>query len=73
MTDKEYQLLAYLVRHRGQTVGRDALLRQIWGFQNHPATRTVDTHIFMLRHKLEEDHAMPQHFLCVHGEGYKFI
>jgi DNA-binding response OmpR family regulator len=73
ITDKEYELLAYLIRHRGQTVSRDALLTEIWGFQNHPATRTVDTHIFMLRHKLEQDPANPRRILSVHGEGYRFL
>lgn len=73
LTDKEFQVLVYLIHRRGEVVTRDELLDRVWGYDSHPVTRTVDTHVFALRRKLESDPARPLHILSVHGEGYKFV
>jgi two-component system alkaline phosphatase synthesis response regulator PhoP len=52
---------------------RDALLNEVWGYQNYPSSRTVDNHVLRLRQKLEPDPANPRYFLTVHGAGYKFV
>jgi hypothetical protein len=54
-------------------ISRDELLNQVWGCHRYPTTRTIDTHIFRLRHKLEKDPVEPVHFCAVHGAGYKFV
>jgi DNA-binding response OmpR family regulator len=54
-------------------ISRNELLKEVWGYQNHPSTRTVDNHILRLRQKLERDIAKPVHFRTVHGIGYKFV
>ena len=68
---KEAELLAWLLRHRGQTCSRDDLLRAVWGYDATPTTRTVDTHVFQLRQKIEADPARPEFLLTVHGVGYR--
>jgi DNA-binding response OmpR family regulator len=68
---KEAELLAYLLRHRGQALSRDELLRAVWGYDATPTTRTVDTHVFQLRQKLEVDPAHAAVLRTVHGKGYR--
>ena len=68
---KEAELLAHLLRHRGQAQSREELLRAVWGYDATPTTRTVDTHVFQLRQKLEADPAHPRLLLTVHGVGYR--
>jgi two-component system alkaline phosphatase synthesis response regulator PhoP len=72
MTRKEFDLLVYLVEHRGEIVTRDRLLDEVWGYEQFPTTRTVDTHVLRLRQKLERDPDRPAWILTVHRQGYKF-
>jgi two-component system alkaline phosphatase synthesis response regulator PhoP len=72
LSAKEFLLLRYLVDHRGETVSRDELLRDVWGYGALPSTRTVDVHVAWLRQKLEEDPKHPRLILTVVGLGYKF-
>jgi two-component system alkaline phosphatase synthesis response regulator PhoP len=70
---KEFELLKYFICHPGETLSRDKLLEDVWGYENYPTTRTVDAHIVRLRQKLEPDPEEPRFFLTVHGVGYKFV
>jgi two-component system alkaline phosphatase synthesis response regulator PhoP len=72
LTRKEFDLLAYLLAHRGEIVTRERLLDEVWGYERFPTTRTVDTHVLRLRRKFEADPDRPQWILTVHGQGYKF-
>jgi two-component system alkaline phosphatase synthesis response regulator PhoP len=72
MSAKEFQLLRYFVEHRGATISRDELLREVWGYGTLPSTRTVDVHVAWLRQKLEHEPKNPQFILTVVGFGYKF-
>jgi two-component system alkaline phosphatase synthesis response regulator PhoP len=69
---KEFQLLRYFVEHRGATLSREELLREVWGYDVTPSTRTVDVHVAWLRQKLEKDPRNPQFILTVVGLGYRF-
>jgi two-component system alkaline phosphatase synthesis response regulator PhoP len=71
-SSKEFQLLRYLIDHKGETISRETLLHEVWGYSAIPNTRTVDVHIAWLRQKLEDDPKQPQWILTVHGLGYKF-
>ncbi|HEV8639557.1 MAG TPA: response regulator transcription factor [Methylomirabilota bacterium] len=73
LTRKEFDLLAYLLAHRGEVVTRERLLDDVWGYERFPTTRTVDTHVLRLRRKFEADPDRPQWILTVHGQGYKFV
>jgi two-component system alkaline phosphatase synthesis response regulator PhoP len=71
LSAKEFQLLRYLLEHRGTTVSRETLLSEVWGYGAVTASRTVDVHVAWLRQKLEEDPRQPQWIVTVHGLGYK--
>jgi len=73
MSAREFELLTYFIEQQGNTVSREELLRQVWGYDAATLTRTVDAHVWMLRQKLEEDPQNPRHFITVRGLGYKFI
>ena len=73
MSHKEVEILKYLWRHQAQTVHRDQLLNDVWGYEDFPTTRTVDNFILKLRKKVEKNPAHPRHILTVHGIGYKLI
>jgi len=73
LSAKEFALLAYFISHPGETLSRDRLLDAVWGYENYPNTRTVDTHIVHLRQKLEANPEEPRFILTVHGSGYKFV
>jgi len=73
MSHKEFEILKYLWQHQGQTVSRDDLLNQVWGYEEYPTTRTVDNFILKLRKRIEQDPAHPRHILTVHGIGYKLV
>ena len=72
LTRKEFDLLVYFVEHRGEVITRDRLLDEVWGYEQFPTTRTVDTHVLRLRQKLERDPEHPAWILTVHRQGYKF-
>jgi DNA-binding response OmpR family regulator len=72
-TTQEFRTLKFFVQNAERVISREELLREVWGYQDYPSTRTVDTHILRLRQKLEEDPAKPVHFRTVHSVGYKFV
>jgi len=71
LTAAEQKILKMLVAGRGEPVSRHAMLAQIWTSEE-VTTRTVDTHIWSLREKLEKDPSSPVHIITVHRVGYKF-
>ena len=73
LSAREFEILRYLVRRRGEIVTRDQLLDEVWGYDSTPVTRTVDNHIARLRQKIEPDPSAPRHIITVHRIGYRFI
>jgi two-component system, OmpR family, alkaline phosphatase synthesis response regulator PhoP len=69
----EFKLLQFLIKRRGDTLSRDQMLNEVWGYDAMPSTRTVDVHVAGLRQKLEENPRHPQFILTAHGLGYKFV
>jgi DNA-binding response OmpR family regulator len=70
---REFRLLEYFIRHRGEAVSRDRLLEGVWDLDAmHPLTRTVDMHVAKLRQKIEDDVSDPRWIVTVHRVGYKF-
>jgi DNA-binding response OmpR family regulator len=55
LTDKEASVLKYLYRSGGKPVGRQTLLREVWGYAKGASTHTVETHIYRLRRKIEPE------------------
>jgi two-component system alkaline phosphatase synthesis response regulator PhoP len=72
LSAREFQLLRYLIEHRGSLVSRDELLTEVWGYEALPSTRTVDVHMAWLRQKLEANPRHPEYILTLRGLGYKF-
>src|SRR2546427_9129534 len=73
LSARELKLLRYFIEHRGATLSRDALLSEVWGYDDMPLTRTVDVHVAGLRQKIEANPKLPASILTVHGLGYKFV
>jgi len=72
LSPREFELLRYLIERKGETVTRDQLLEDVWGYESYPSTRTVDTHIAKLRAKIGDSGSEPRWILTIHGMGYKF-
>jgi DNA-binding response OmpR family regulator len=53
LSAREFQLLCYFVAHRGATLSRDELLREVWKYENGALTRTIDVKVGVLRQKFE--------------------
>ena len=70
LTLTEFRLLAYLAERPGQSVGREELLRGVWGHELVARSRTVDTHIRRLRAKMGDAGSMVQ---TVRGKGYCLV
>lgn len=69
LTDREVDILAYLVRHGGRPVSREDLLRNVWQYQEGVDTHTLETHIYRLRQKIELQAEDPRILLTAEG-GY---
>lgn len=72
LTEKEAALLSFLLKKRGKTIERDELLREVWGYQHELDTHTLETHIYRLRHKMEEKPSEPA-LLVTQGKGYCLV
>lgn len=72
-TDLEFDLLSYLIEHRGRTVSREQLLRDVWEISGDITTRTIDRHVTSLRKKIEPESDSPTYIETVYGIGYKFV
>lgn len=73
LKSREFELLLYFMRHPGIVLSRDALLREVWGYDYPVDTRTVDVHIRWLRQKIEIDASAPLRIITVRGHGYRFV
>ncbi len=73
MTPKEFEIVKYLWQHRNETVSRDDLLTNVWGYDESVSTRTIDNFILKIRQKIEDDPAHPKIIFTIHGMGYKLI
>ncbi|MFJ5833316.1 response regulator transcription factor [Streptomyces sp. NPDC093089] len=71
LTLREFDLLAYFLRHPGQVCGRERLMREVWGWDFGDLS-TVTVHVRRLRGKIEDDPASPRLIQTVWGVGYRF-
>lgn len=72
LSQKEFDLLACLMRNRGLALSRDVLLERVWGIDYVGDGRTVDVHIRWLREKIESNPSEPEYLQTVRGIGYRF-
>jgi two-component system alkaline phosphatase synthesis response regulator PhoP/two-component system response regulator VicR len=72
VTAQEWRLLTAFITHRGRLLTRDQLISAAWGHGVTITDRTVDTHVFNLRRKLEASPSEPRWIVGVRGLGYRF-
>ncbi|MFE1878744.1 winged helix-turn-helix domain-containing protein, partial [Streptomyces diastatochromogenes] len=71
LTLREFDLLAFFLRHPGRAFGREELMREVWGWDFGDLS-TVTVHVRRLRGKVEDDPARPRLIQTVWGVGYRF-
>ncbi|OAH14263.1 response regulator transcription factor [Streptomyces jeddahensis] len=71
LTLREFDLLAFFLRHPGRAYGREDLMREVWGWDFGDLS-TVTVHVRRLRGKVEDDPARPRLIQTVWGVGYRF-
>ena len=71
LTIREFDLLAFFLRHPGRVLSREELMRRVWGWEFGDLS-TVTVHVRRLREKVEEDPAKPKLISTVWGVGYRF-
>ena len=72
LTDKETSILRYLYRAGQRPVSRETLLREVWGHSSGVTTHTLETHIYRLRQKIEENPGQAQ-ILVTESGGYRLV
>ncbi|MFT5522898.1 MAG: DNA-binding response OmpR family regulator [Pirellulaceae bacterium] len=73
LSQREVELLRYLVNNRGRAIAREELLANVWRISPQGvSTRTIDMHVARLREKLRDDSGDAQVLLTVRGKGYMF-
>lgn len=72
LTQKEFDLLVYLVQNPNRVFGRDELFERVWGLEAFGDSSTVTVHVARVREKIESDPSNPQYIETVWGAGYRF-
>lgn len=72
LTEKEASIIKYLYRTGGKVVSRDTLLEEVWGYNSGVTTHTLETHVYRLRQKIENDPSNAT-ILVTESGGYKII
>src|SRR6266508_15665 len=72
LTEKETAILRYLYRAGRRSVSREILLQEVWGYNSAVTTHTLETHIYRLRQKVEQDASNPS-ILVTEAGGYKLV
>jgi two-component system, OmpR family, response regulator VicR len=73
LTDREFELLHLLARHRGKAMNKDYLFETVWGYDAELATKALAVYVRRLRQKIEADPDNPCYLLTVRGFGYKLV
>jgi DNA-binding response OmpR family regulator len=71
LTNKEFDLLALLIRNAGRVVEREQIMSEVWDAHWHGSTKTLDMHVSWLRRKLDDDPAAPRYITTVRGVGLR--
>lgn len=73
LSQKEIQILRLLITRKNEIVSRQDILKNVWGYDVFPSTRTVDNFISSLRKHFEDDPKSPDFIKSVRGVGYMFV
>jgi DNA-binding response OmpR family regulator len=69
---REFALLEYFMRHPGRVLSRQAILADVWGYDEDPTSNVVDVYVRYLRNRLARAAADRSFITTVRGEGYRF-
>jgi two-component system, OmpR family, alkaline phosphatase synthesis response regulator PhoP len=69
---REIDLLKLLIERKNEVIPRELILKEVWGYESIPSTRTIDNHIVAFRKYFEDDVKSPLHFHSIRGVGYKY-
>jgi two-component system OmpR family response regulator len=72
LPDREFALLEYFMRHPGRVLSRQAILADVWGYEEDPASNVVDVYVRYVRNRLERVAGRRTFIVTVRGEGYRF-
>ncbi len=72
LTEKETSILKFLYRSGNNVVGRETLLREVWGYNANVTTHTLETHVYRLRQKIEADPSKAE-LLVTEPDGYRLV
>lgn len=72
LTPKQAHLLELFMRHQGEVLTREYLMKRVWDTDFIDDTRTLDVHIHWVREAIEEDTSKPEYLRTVRGVGYRF-
>lgn len=70
LSPKEYDLLAFLIQHKGEALSRQRIMDSVWGFDSRVTFRSIDRFVTTLRKKIETDSG--QHIETIREFGYRF-
>lgn len=73
LTPIEFKILSTMYRNPGRTYTREQLITYALGYEYEGMSRTIDSHIKNIRHKIESDPSRPEYVRTVFGIGYKFM
>lgn len=72
LTPTEFDILALLSASPGRVISRSEMIQKVWGQSTDLDMRSVDAHVYRLRHKIEPDGPRPTYIHAVPGIGYRF-
>ena len=72
LTSKQFDLLLFLYRHKGQVFTKEQIYEKVWGYDNAPDASNLSSFIRKLRLKIEPHPDNPRYIITVWGVGYKF-
>jgi DNA-binding response OmpR family regulator len=72
LTEKETAILKYLFRAGERATGRELLLNEVWGYNAGVTTHTLETHVYRLRQKIEQDPSKAEILITEPG-GYRLV
>lgn len=73
LSKREFDILAYMIKRKGEVITRNDLLDVVWGYDVFPTTRTVDNFIARIRKQIEEKPSKPKYIQSIRSAGYKFV
>jgi len=72
LSQRQFDLLSFLVSRQGEVVSREEIMRQVWQTNWVASTKTVDMHVSWLRRALGETASTPRYIATIRGVGFRF-